>query len=373
MRTLKLHAIFFAVALVTALLTWTREQVDESEQGFALAWDRDSLQVASVHYRGPSREVTVERRVGEDGDFLWATEVTQTDEGTRQASAEATVDAPGAAPVAADTAPAPLDTLQYPVGVPGHTLVARLARLRVIRDMGVLSPQDTERFGLEDPAERILLRFGDGARELLVGDSAFGGSDRYAVDPATDAGYVVGHDIVGPLSIGQGALRERWLHRFSDPDVAAVRVAIPTGASREMARTEAGEWVASARDGGGRDGGARDGGAARDADNGGNDGAPENATSSQGTPDAAFANFMQRVNQLAIGGYGADPNPESTRSLLFVEFFDDDGDRIGFVELLHDNLADRDPYYVRSETTRVVAHAVTSLAERVAQALADIF
>ena len=83
--------------------------------------------------------------------------------------------------------------------------------------------------------------------------------------------------------------------------------------------------------------------------------------------DAAFANFMQRVDQLAIGGYGAEPSPAGTRSLLRVDYLDEAGEEVGFVELFHDELSERDPYYIRSETTRIVAYAVTSLAERVEQ------
>ena len=43
------------------------------------------------------------------------------------------------------------------------------------------------------------------------------------------------------------------------------------------------------------------------------------------------------------------------------------------MELLRDDAAERDPYYNRSETTRIVAFAVTSLAERVEQGLGEIF
>ena len=56
-----------------------------------------------------------------------------------------------------------------------------------------------------------------------------------------------------------------------------------------------------------------------------------------------------------------------------MDYLDDEGEQIGFVELFHDPLAERDPFYIRSETTRIVAFAVSSLAERVEQGLADIF
>ena len=311
MKTLKIHAGLFVLAVVGALLTWTRDTTSEADEGLEPVWERDTTEVVSVRYRAPAMDVEIQRRSDDDGAFLWAIEI----EGAEEP-----------------------DTLEYPVGTPGHTLVGRLARLRVIRDLGLLSPEARERFGLDAASERIEVRFVDEQRELIVGDSAYGGSDRYAVEPATEAGYVIGGDITRPLAIGEGALRERWLHRFLDDDVATVRIATPGGAAREMARTQDGEWTEPGGD----------------------------------APDAAFANFMDRVDQLAIGGYGARPGP-ATRVLLRVEYLDAEGELLGFVELTRDDASERDPYHIRSETTRIVARAVTSLAERVEQGLGEIF
>ena len=312
MKTVKVHGGLFVLAVVGALLTWMRDTTTEADEGRPVVWERDTTEVASVHYRAPEMDVRIERRTDDAGSFLWGIEI----EG-----AEST------------------DTLEYPVGAPGSTLVGRLATLRVIRDLGELSPEMVERFGLGDATETVEVNLVDGQRLLAVGDSAFGGQDRYALEPATGAGYVIASDITRPLSIGEGALRERWLHRFMDDDVATVRITVPRGGAREMARTEDGEWT----------------------DVGGD------------VPDAAFANFMQRVDQLAIGGYGAEPGPMSTRSLLRVDYLDDAGEQLGFVELFHDNLAEQDPYFIRSETTRIVAYAVTSLAERVREGLGEVF
>ncbi len=312
MKTLKVHAGLFALAVIGALLTWMRDTTTEADESRPLVWERDTTDVVAVHYRAPAMDVRVERRTDDAGAYLWGIEV----EGAGST-----------------------DTLEYPVGAPGSTLVGRLATLRVIRDLGALTPEMVERFGLDEPTETVEVRFADEQRLLAVGDSAFGGQDRYAIEPATGAGYVIASDITRPLSIGEGALRERWLHRFADDEVATVRIAVPGGgAAREMARTEAGAWTEVNGD----------------------------------VPDAAFANFMQRVDQLAIGGYGAQPDPDGTRPLVRVDYLDASGETLGFIELFHDDLAVQDPYYIRSETTRIVAFAVTSLAERVREALGDV-
>lgn len=313
MKELRIHAGLFVVAAVAAFLTWNREAVSEADRGLTLAWDRDSVDVASVYYQSPAMDLLIERRTDADGDFLWA------------------VESRAAQP----------DVLEYPVGAPGHTLVGRLAGLRVIRDLGQLSPEQMARYGLADAEERITVRLGGELRELVVGDSIFGGADRYAAEPATGVGYVIPADIVNPLRIGEGAIRERWLHHFQDADVATVRVVAGTGGEpRTMARGEAGEWTG-----------------------------PESAE-----PDAGFANLMERVGQLAIAGYGVDPSAlGSPIPLLRVDYIDEEGSTLGFVELFRDAGAERDPYYIRSERTRVLARAVTTLAERVEQGLGEAF
>ena len=313
MKELRIHAGLFVVAAVAAFLTWNRETVNEADRGLTLAWDRDTLDVASVHYRSPVADLLIERRTDADGDFLWAVE-------SREGQP---------------------DVLEYPVGAPGHTLVGRLAGLRVIRDLGELSPEQVARYGLADAEERITVRFGDELRELVVGDSVFGGADRYATEAATGVGYVIPADIVNPLRIGEGAIRERWLHHFQDAEIATVRVVAGTGGEpRTMARGEAGEWTG-----------------------------PDSAE-----PDAGFANLMDRVGQLAIAGYGVDPSSlGNLMPLLRVDYVDAEGSPLGFMELFRDVGAERDPYYIRSERTRVVARAVTTLAERVEQGLGEAF
>ncbi len=342
-KGIRVHGVLFAVVVLWAFQTWSRDAVRDEEGSRILVWEHDTTDVVAVRYRGPGKALEIQRRTDVAGAFLWGTEITSV-ESDGAGLAPSVGDVTGSDPPSqgAVEPPATPDTLAFPVGAPGHTLVARLAVMSVIRDLGPLSPEQKARFGLAEPAERIQVEFRDGHRELLLGDTAYGGSDRYAADSSSGKGYVVSSDVTRPLSIGEGALRERWLHHFSDAQVSRVRVEAG-GGERIMARTAEGEWTA-------------DGGAA-----------------GQGSPDAAFANFMQRVDQLAIAGYGASPPLAGIRLLLRVDYMAEDGDPLGFVELVRVDGAERDPYYVRSERTRTMARAVTALAERVEEGMGDIF
>ena len=309
MKDLKAHIALFAVAVVATLLTWTRDTVDVEDRDLAVVWERDTTEVVGLHYRNPTFDIQVSRRSDDDGAFLWG------------------VQARG------DEAP-----MEFPVGMEGHFLFAEIAVLRALRDLGELSPERKTRYGLDDPARQLTVRFTDGQRELTVGDSVFGSTDRYAMEPSTGIGYVLSRLLVDRLDSGEGAFRERSVHRFADSDIGAVRISGPNG-ERRMARTESGEWT----------------------EMGG------------GNADTGFGNFMERVALVAIEGYDNLPDPRTLTPFLRVDYVSVDAQPLGFLELLHDGDADRRIYYLRSETTRMLGRVPRILAERVEQAVGDVF
>lgn len=307
-RRLLIHGALFVAAALAAYLTWTSPEVDVTDQRRFLAWARDTIDVAAVRYVSPEKTMRIERRTDESGAFLWGVE---SGEGTLAGS--------------------------YPVGAAGSTLVGRVASLRVIRLLGPLSAEDRAQYGLAHPASRIELEFSDERRELLLGDSVYGAQDRYAMDAESGVGYVLPGEIVRPLRSGEGALRERWIHDFRETDVGRVHATSPSG-ERVMLRSDEGDWT------------------------------PRGG----GLPDPTFDNFMQRVEQMAIDGFDSLPPPDSLAPMLRLEYFDDDGDAMGFLELARYDDG-RGPYYVRSERTRIWARALAALAERVEEGLADLF
>ena len=96
-------------------------------------------------------------------------------------------------------------------------------------------------------------------------------------------------------------------------------------------------------------------------------------TPGSGTPDTGFGNFMERVDDLAIEGFDSLPPVEGLRLVLRLEYLDDDGDTLGFTEVLRQDLPEGNVYYLRSESTRIIARAHKVLTERVEQAVEEIF
>ncbi len=311
MTDLRFHAILFGVVLIATFFTWSRDISYDEEENTVRIWDRDSTDVLAIHYQTPEVEIRIERRTDQAGDFLWGTEIVG---GDAQRTAE------------------------FPVGPPGHNLVDRIAGLRTVRDLGPLSTEMMAMFGIAGSADRLTVRFRDEQRELILGDAVYGSEQRYAYEPATGMGHVLPRDIVTTLANGQGAIRERWVHRFPEEDLARVRVELG-GNVRTMSRLgDTDEWV---------DPGSQ-------------------------SPDVAFGTFMQRVGEVAIAGFAGLPGP-GARVLVRIEYLGRDNEPLGFMELLRDDSREADPYFIVTETTRIPAQAVPYLAVRVEEGLGGVF
>jgi hypothetical protein len=82
---------------------------------------------------------------------------------------------------------------------------------------------------------------------------------------------------------------------------------------------------------------------------------------------------MQRVGQVSIEGFGKEIPADSLAELMRIEYFNEDDEEIGFLELYTRSDASGDDYYILSERTKTLAETVKSLAEMVALDLTDIF
>lgn len=227
---------------------------------------------------------------------------------------------------AVDGGPDPAE--EYPVGIAGRTLVDGLSRLRVLRDLGSGAPPP----GASPAGKgRLELRLGDRSRVLLVGDTTYGGEGRYAREEGVERVLVLPSSLIEPLELGRDALRERQVHRFVPGDVVGARI-IARGSTVEAEKMDQ-VWQRAGGDG----------------------------------PDPVVAGLLERADQLAIAGFDLS-TPVTSEPLVRVEYFGEDGRELGFVEVMREGAA----YFLRSETTRVPARAVPSLAERVEQAVEEL-
>lgn len=307
MTGLRFHLVLLAVAGLWAVQTWSREAVSAEDRERVLVWEEDTLSVTAVRYASDDRTVEIQRRTEDGESYLWGVE----------------------APPPADAAS------EYPIGAPGHTLVAGLSNLRAIRELGPAEDLEAD-VGLGQSTTRIVVETADRRQELAVGDSTFGGEARYVRDESAGVVYVIPTGLVRPFEIGTDAIRERQIHRFAMAEVGIIR-SVSGGVERTMVGSTD-EWRREGSD----------------------------------EADPVFTNFHRRVEQLAIAGYPQAPPPlEQLEPLLRFEYAEEDGDPLGFVELYRDPSAPGLSYYLRSEQTRVLATAVTTLAERVAQTVGE--
>ena len=326
MRGVFLHGGLLLAALVASVLTWTgsRPLVVQSER--TVVWDRDTTEITAIEYRSESHDIDITRRTFETGEYLWGVE-------SRRGGPTDAVES----------------RLEFPAGAPGADLVEGLARLGVVRDLGPLDEDNAPRFGLSEPGATLTVVFGGERRELAIGNETPGGADRYGDDRTAGRAYVIPGGLVSPLETGVGALRERRIHYFGAADIMSVRVEVGER-SRLMVRS--GEDQLG--------------------------GATWASSDTPDRPDQTFANFMERIGQLAIEGFRNRTDLPLMERRLRMEYFDDDGESIGFTELHRSVVGPGSgpaevEFFVLSERMPVPADAIRSLAERVDADLEEIF
>lgn len=106
-----------------------------------------------------------------------------------------------------------------------RALVARFAPLEAVRDLGPVSDQRMEEFGLESPNERLTVAYEGGEESFDVGRHVTEGSQVYLRRRSDRRAYVVRADPLSKLEDSEGLLLDRRLHgfAFADIDRAVVR------------------------------------------------------------------------------------------------------------------------------------------------------
>jgi hypothetical protein len=314
------YAVLLVASLALAFRTWTHEDRGETAAGTVQPWQRRADDVVALEYTRPGQRLEIQRRGTGDAAYLWAT----------------------------------VDTSAFVVGADaGQRLLDALASPHALRDLGTPDARERHGYGLDTARTRLLIRFRDGSRDLLMGGTTYMTGDRYVLDHASGHVYVLPQGAVSPLDDAAQMLPERRLHAFTPERVAAVTL---RGAGRTLSMRR----LAGAGGGTGEAGAPAPSGWAPAA-------GPER-------PDPAFGTFMQRLDGLWAASYAAREDSRTLVPVLRVDYADRWGRPLGFLELFRRPGSGPSPeYFARTELTRVLVRlypgAGDNLAADVAQGL----
>jgi hypothetical protein len=336
MRLALIHAVLLVLAMGFAYQTWTRELRTPGAPGSILLWEARAEDVEAIRYESPAMRFTVERREDAAGEYYWGT-VTRTPEAPAVTPADsAATDSAAISPPPVPPAP---QSSSFVLGQDGQSLVSVAASPRALRDLEIPSEEQLREFGLENPTTRLAVDLGGNTRELTIGEAPWGTGDRYALETSTGRVYVLDGELIRYLDRPEENLPERGLHVFDANRVRTVVLGDGT-AERPMRR---GETPAGANEP--------------------NWSAPE--TPEQ--PDATFMSFMTRVGQLWVVEYTPDVDPTSLTSVGRLDYLDDGGRPLGFLQL-YQGPGDMGPaYYAVTELTRVPVRVYEGLGDQLRQ------
>jgi hypothetical protein len=341
MKGVTMHGALLGVMLILAYQAWTPDETNRAtlnSDGDYTVWDVPSDQVTTLTFVRRNTTTVIERREEAGEVYLWGRSFESLPDDTAQDTT-----------AAADSVPArrtPAPAQEFPVGDEGEDIWNRVAHLRALRDLGALDDAGRERYELNDTERRLTISTSSGERLMEIGGTVYGSIHRYAVEPATGKGYVLADQIVRALEGGQSSLRQQTLHRFGQDEIGGVTVRGPSG-ERTMTRNP---------------------GPTRQDDLWVSPDTPDD-------PDQTFQTFMNHVRQLAMLNYQATVNTDTLQFLVRIDYRDEDNQPMGFLELYRAPSSEPDvwEYYLRTQSTRIPAHAHRNLAERVDRDLADVF
>jgi hypothetical protein len=345
--------------MVLAYTTWQRDPTVKPKAGTVELWPGSPGDVKAIQYEAQNKSVTLEKRGSGDESYFWGKVVRTSSPPPKKQKPDAGPEEALMSPADEETEVKPtVTTREFPVGEGGTRLMEKLAPLRVLRDLGPLDDAKKADFGLVDSKGKLAVTYASGPRELVIGGTVYGGSDRYAMDPKSSKGYVLPGEVVSPLEAAESSLRENKLHAFPNEEVTKVQVK-----AADKARTI-----------------VRRAGAAPPPPMDPQAPKPPSPAlwadaASPDKPDQTLANFMDRVEKLSVIEFVPDQTTEGMTPITHLEYEGSGGKKLGHLELYRrpskTNPSELE-YFLKSERTRVLAKIHKLTAERVDQDLAQL-
>ena len=343
-RSLGLHAVLFIAASALGLRAWTAEDEPNKKSVAAELWTGRVNDLSRIEYRTDKKVVTLEPKEDGDGRYYIGSIEPLAPEKPKASAPDA--GAPPASPHGRPPEPESSEPKRFISLAKGAELAESLATLKATRVLGKIAPERIPDFGF-DKTDLGTLKVTVGGKEhtLAFGEKTPGGSDRYVRDTETGEAYVIAGLIGNDLTAADNRLIEREFHDFGDERVAKVVLKGATG-TREVVRhaVEKDFWAR-----------------------------PE----SPDTKDETVSNWMTKVDRLRVTTYvePLDPEPKPEDQVAVVEYFNDRGRKLGYLELVrrpNKDAKEKPDYVARSERTRWHATVLKSTAEQIEQDLASV-
>jgi hypothetical protein len=278
-------------------------------------------------------------------------------------------------------------TREFPIGKGGRDLVASLAHLRALRDLGKLSDQQKEEYGLTDSKENLTVFFkGKKQYSLIIGERVFGGSDRYVLQSDTGKGYVISHsEIMRHIDGAETSLGLKDLHAFQE-DAEEEPPKTPADPNMPKPAKDRYPGVQTIQ----IEGGKQNKELVR-ADTTDPKGvktlgwAPKDKA---GQADISLSNFLSQIDRLKPTDYDPSVSESQLEKILTVKYTGGGGKVLGTFEFFKKNVVtpeikptegeEKAPdngveYYVKTDLTRIPGKVSRMAAERVEQDIPTLF
>ena len=303
-----------------------------------------------------------------------------------------TPDSSSSAPAEPAEEEAVTTTREFPIGKGGRDLVTSLAHLRALRDLGKLSDQQKEEYGLVDSKENLTVFFKGGKQyNLIVGERVFGGSDRYVLQADSGKGYVLSHaEILRHIDGAETSLGLKDLHRFQEDADDQAPPKTPQDPNAPKPKKDRYPGVQSILIEGGSN--SRELVRSDTSDPKGETTLGWAGKDKPGQADLSLSNFLSQVDRLKPTDYDPAIDESSLEKVLSIKYRGGGSKVLGQFELFKkqqvtpeikpdtpdEEGADKAneskvEYYVKSDLTRIPGKVSKMAAERVEQDIPQLF
>jgi len=318
-RSVIAHAVLAVGGLLMAWLVWTDQDTEERPADAVDIFDCSPDDLTAVSFQTKNRNARLEVRADGDEKLYWITVERTPDRGEPS-------------------------TDQFVGGETVPDYIELIAPLRALRSLGDLDDDQLEDLELKDHPATFVMECGGQTRTWKVGGAAFGSGDRYFRASSGGPVYFVAAGVVRELETAEFRLMQRNLQPTEWTEVETLQVRAFDNERRLMQRhrrePQQAEWVDAAE--------------------------PDRR-------NELYGNWLELLNRLRVQSYLApDARPGSDLEgvsappvpVLRLEYFDEDGDSLGTLELVRVD-AQEPQYYAKSNATRAWVKVTASVARQI--------